>query len=158
MILSWAVSVSMKHLELRCGTMLCLCPGTGPWAHKCSAAAWGDRAVLPPTPSWGNPNSPGFFPRNTTLCSVGHSTPEIISLNMWFLFNPCSYTWTRGIFWFFPVSFQRYIKMLWMIIVRSLSASCMLYAGYFCQRYSNADQAAGCNCSVYPWCRHEQQK
>lgn len=35
---------------------------------------------------------------------------------------------------------------------------CMIEAGYVCQGYGNADQAAGCNCSVDPWCSQSRNK
>lgn len=151
MILSWAVCVSIEASgALLRDDAVSVPRHRRARVHGCSAAAWGDPA---------DPESPGFFPRNTTLCRCGTLYPSNHYFFKYIIYLiPVLTPGNMKISGFFPISFQRYRKMLWMVIVQSLSASCMLYAGYFCQRYSNADQAAGCNCSVYPWCRHEQKK
>lgn len=109
-----------------------------------------------------NPNSPRFFQKDTTLCRCRIIYPSNDFFFLYhFLFNHWFCTWRLEIFCSFlshPAIQQDALDGYPRFrIVQSLPASCMIYAGYFCQRYSNADQAAGCNCSVYPWRRHKQK-
>lgn len=164
-ILFWAVSVSVKHLEHCWAMILCLCTGTDLQDHGCSAAGAG--WFCSPVSNNGysqlllreNPNSPRFFLRNTTLCRCRIVYPSNYFLFFFFLFNP----WFLYLEAWDFLGFSHILPGLQIdalhgypsfIIVQFLSAPCMIYAGYFRQRYSNADQAAGYNCSMYPWCRH----
>lgn len=73
MILFWAASLSVKHLELCWAPTLALCTGTDLQDHRCSAAGagWPPSAVCYSGHSQAllreNPNSPRFFLKNSTL-------------------------------------------------------------------------------------------
>lgn len=106
-ILFWAVSVSVKHLEHCWATILCLCTGTDLQDHGCSAAGAG--WFCSPVSNNGysqlllreNPNSPRFFLRNTTLCRCRIVYPS----NYFYLFFyliPVFIPWSMRFSGFFP--------------------------------------------------------
>lgn len=107
-----------------------------------------------------NPNSPRFFQRNTTLCRyqiIYPSNDFFFSCIIFYFITDFVPGGLRFSVLSCPIQQDALDGYPRFIIVQSLPASCMIYAGYFCQRYSNADQAAGCNCSIYPWRGHKQE-
>lgn len=164
-MLFWAANVSVEPLELCCAMILFLYRHrpVGPLMlcsrHKWSYSPGSCLSQCPhPVFSEGKPKFTSiFFMRKTALFRYRIIYPQKVFFLYQFLFNHWFYTRRGEIFYSFlcpprgTAGYPRFITVL------SLSASFMIYAGYFCQRYSNADQAAGCNCSVYLWHRYKQE-